>query len=246
MFDKWMSYSYAAQKHQRHRLLKYFLGFLILVIIYNCLTAFLFSVWVVDNNVMQPGLSAGDRIIFTSFIPPAFIRSKIDDNPYLFKRGSIVLVYNKNDKNQNLFLKAADGVVRFFTAQRISIFSGDGQHYIKRVIALPGDEVSMADYVFRVKTGAIDSSENTFSLTEFELSDKPYNPAIPVTSRLWDESVPFSGSMDPVILGPDECFVVSDDRSNTNDSRTWGPISTSLITARAVFRFWPLNKIELF
>jgi signal peptidase I len=50
--------------------------------------------------------------------------------------------------------------------------------------------------------------------------------------------------MDTIILGPNECFVISDDRSNTNDSRTWGAIPYSLITARAVARIWPPVKIE--
>ena len=246
MFDKWTQYSYAAQKHQRHRLLKFLLGFLLFYIAYNCLTAFFFSVWVVDNNTMQTGLSSGDRIIFTSFTLLSFNRSKINDNNLPFRRGSIVLVDKREDNNQKLPLKIVDGAVRFFTAQKISIFSRAGQYYIKRVIAVPGDEISMTDYVFRVKPGAAGTGDNSFSLTEFELSEKPYTPLIPQTSRLWNDTIPFSGSMDPVILGPDECFVISDDRANTNDSRTWGPISPSRISARAVLRFWPLTKIELF
>ena len=233
MFDKWMQYSYAAQKSQRHRLLKFILVFFVLYIAYNCLSAFFFSVWVVENNTMQTGLKAGDRLIFSSYKMPLFNKE--------LQRGSIVLIDKRNENAQKMPLRIIDGIVRFFTAQRISIFSGDEQFFIKRVIALPGDEISMTDYVFRVKT-----KDGAFSLTEFELSDKPYNPVIPLVSRLWDETVPFSGSMDTITLGHDECFVISDDRSNTNDSRTWGPISPSIISAKAVLRFWPLNKIELF
>jgi len=240
MFDKWTQYSYAAQKHQRNRFYKFIFLFLILYVVYNCLVSFFFSVWVVDNNTMQPGLSSGDRLIFTSFMVPSWInRIKNDENALPFNRGSIVLVDMRRNNNRNIALRAVDGVVRFFTAQRISIFSG-GQYYIKRVIALPGDEISMSNFVFRVKVQG-----SPYSLTEFELSDRPYHPEIPQIPQLWDESIPFSGSMDTIILGPDECFVVSDDRGNTNDSRTWGTISPSLVTARAVLRFWPVMKIEL-
>ena len=240
MFDKSMQYSYRAQKHQRSRILKFIFIFLILYIIYNCLTVFFFSVWVVDNNTMQPGLASGDRLILMSFTPPAFInRGKNDENLYLFKRGSIVLVDMDRKNGQSFPLRIIDGAVRFFTLQKVSIFDSRGRHYLKRVIALPTDELSMNNYVFRIKT-----SNNQFNLTEFELSQRPYHPAIPQTPELWNESIPFSGAMDTIVLGPDECFVVSDDRSNTNDSRTWGTVSTSLITARAVLRFWPLNKIE--
>ena len=246
MFDKWTQYSYAAQKHQRHRLLRFFMIFFLFYIAYNCLTAFVVSVWVIDNDTMQTGLSSGDRVIFTPLAPLPFGKNRNSETNFPFKRGSIVLIDKIGDENQKMPLKIADGIVRFFTAQRISIFSKAGQYYIKRVIALPGDEISMSDYVFRVKTGILSSGDNTFSLTEFELSEKPYNPLIPQSTRLWNETIPFSGSMDPVILGSDECFVISDDRGNTNDSRTWGPVSSSMIKARAVLRIWPLNKIELF
>ena len=234
--SRWSQYSYAAQKHKRHRFVKFLIVFFILYVLYNCLTAFLFSVWSVENNTMQPGLNSGDRLLFTSFLLPW---SRSTENPYL--RGSIVLVDRRHENSQSLPLRLVDGAVRFFTAQRISIFSQNGQHYIKRIISLPGDEVSMSGYVFRVRAAG-----SAFSLTEYELSSRPYNPLIPQASSLWDESVPFSGNMDPVILGPDECFVASDDRSSTNDSRTWGPVPASKITARAVLRFWPFNRIGLF
>ena len=238
MADRRTIYSYRNQKGKRNRLLKVISVFIALYIVYNCLTAFIFSVWVVNNDTMQPGLYSGDRIIVSSFKPPWGNKT---DNALSFKRGDIVLVDMRDDRDQKWPLKIVDGIVRFFTAQRISIFSGRGQYYIKRVIALPGDEISMTDYVFRVKAAG-----NSFSLTEYELSDNPYHPAIPRASPLWDESLPFSGNMDTIILGSDEYFVVSDDRSNTNDSRTWGSVSPSQITAKAVLRFWPLNRLQLF
>jgi len=238
MADRRTLYSYRTQKGQRNKVLSIAAVFIALYIVYNCLTAFFFSVWVVDNDTMQPGFNSGDRIIFTSFKPPW---SSNADNAISFERGDVVLIDMRHERDQKWPLKIIDGAVRFFTAQRLSIFSSRGQHYIKRVIALPGDEISMTDYVFRVKAAG-----NMFSLTEYELSSKPYHPGIPRTSPLWDESLPFSGAMDAIVLGPHECFVVSDDRSNTNDSRTWGPVSPAQITAKAVLRFWPLNRLELF
>ena len=240
MFDKWTQYSYAEQKKQRHKLLKFIFVFLVLFILFNCFNVFLFSSWSVDNNTMQPGLNSGDRLIFTSFSPP-WIRDKNDNSGFMFKRGSIVLVDMGHQKDKKIPLKILDSVVRFFTLQRVSIFSSEGQYYIKRVIGLPGDEISMSNYVFKVRTAA-----SSYSLTEYELSEKPYLPFIPQTSELWNDQLPFSGSMDTIILGPGECFVVSDDRSNTNDSRTWGSVKISSITARAVLRYWPLLKMELF
>jgi len=234
-----MQYSYKAQKNQRHKLVKFLLGCLVFLMLYNCLVAFFISVWALDNDTMQPGLSSGDRLLFSSFALPGWIVGNSED-ALPFKRGSIVLVDSGKIKQRNVLAKVADGFVRFFTAQRVSLFPKQEQYYIKRVIALPGDEIYMSNFVFRVKP-----SGSPYSLTEFELAEKPYHPTIPQIPALWDESVPFSGSMDPIILGPDECFVVSDDRGNTNDSRTWGPVSPSSIAARALLRFWPLVKISL-
>ncbi|MCL2196676.1 MAG: signal peptidase I [Treponema sp.] len=239
MFDKWTQYSYAEQKKQRYKLLRFIFIFLVFYIAFNCFIAFFFSSWAVNNNTMQPGLNSGDRLIFTSFSPP-WIRDNSEKSQF-FKRGSIVLVDMGRQKEKKMPLKILDGVVRFFTAQTVSIFSSEGQHYIKRVIGLPGDEISMSNYVFKVRTAG-----SSYSLTEYELSEKPYLPYIPQTSDLWNDQLPFSGSMDTILLGPGECFVVSDDRSNTNDSRTWGSVQTSSITARAVLRFWPILKMELF
>jgi len=248
MFDKSMQYSYAAQKNQRYRVIKFFFIFLFFFILYNCITAFFFSVWVVENDTMQNAINSGDRIIFSSFKPP-WANNKNDESSYPFRRGSIVLIDKRHDRDFKKTMQTIDNIVRFFSLQRASIFSKDGQFYVKRIIALPGDEISMNNYIFKVKTSANSAAAGgddiSFSLTEFELSVKPYHPVIPQTHIFWDESIPFSGHMDPVLLGPNQYFVVSDDRGNTNDSRTWGPIPASIIKARAVLRIWPLNKIEL-
>jgi signal peptidase I len=239
MFDKWRKYSYAAQKNQRVKLLWIFFCFLILYIVYNAFTVFFFSMRVLENDTMRPGLRSGDRFIFSSFAVHSLLTNiNILHEDLPFKRGNVVLVdTNLNEKRPGP-LTIVDGFVRFFTAQRISIFGGDEHLYMKRVIGLPGDEITMTNFVVRVKP-----SGGSYGLTEFELSDKPYDVAIPHVPALWDESIPFSGNMGRIVLGEDQCFVIADDRSNTNDSRTWGPVSIDMITGKALFRYWPFTRI---
>jgi signal peptidase I len=98
----------------------------------------------------------------------------------------------------------------------------------------------MVNFVIRVKP----KGEN-YSFTEFELWDRPYETLIPSVPALWDESLPFSGNMETVILGENEFFVLSDDRSNSNDSRTWGPVRIEIIAGKALFRYWPLNRLGI-
>jgi signal peptidase I len=239
MFDKWREYSYAAQKDHRHRLGWLFLWAFSFFLLYILLTSFLVSTRVLENETMQPGLHAGDRFVFSSFmiynlLPDAVWFSRTAP----FKRGNIVLVDTEPHESRSMVSKALDTGLRFFTAQRISLAGRKEHFFIKRVIGLPGDEISMTNFVLRVRP----AGEN-YGLTEFELSDRPYDVTIPQVPALWDNSLPFSGNMETIVLADDECFVLSDDRSNTNDSRTWGPVSVDLVVGKALFRYWPVTRL---
>jgi signal peptidase I len=239
VFSKWRKYSYAAQKDQRHRLSGIFVWFLAFFLLYILLINFLFSTRVLKNETMQPGLHAGDRFIFSSFM----IYHLLPDAVWLsrsppFRRGNIVLVDTEPKENRSMAAKALDTGLRFFTAQRISLSGREEHYFVKRVIGLPGDEISMTNFVLRVRPAG-----GNYGLTEFELSDRPYDVTIPQVPALWDNSLPFSGNMEAIILGDDECFVLSDDRSNTNDSRTWGPIPVDLVVGKALFRYWPVTRL---
>jgi len=239
MFDKAVKYSHAAQQRERHKILRVIMGFLFLFLLYNVINAFLVSVWVLNNNTMEPGLHEGDRfIVYSSFLPFVISRINKTGGTAPFKRGNIVLIDTRRGENSNWFLMAADGFVRFVTAQQKKILNPDEHLYVKRIIAIPGDEISMNNFVFRVKPAG-----NMYVFTEFELSDRPYYPNIPQTPALWDETLPFSGYMDSITLGPGEYFVVSDDRSNTGDSRTWGPVNAKKLLGKPVLRFWPIQRI---
>jgi len=239
MFDKALKYSYAEQKRERHRLLRIVMAFLFLFLLYNIINSFFVSVWVLKNDTMEPGMRYGDHyIVYSSFIP--YIISKIDKNgvTFPFRRGNTVLIDTRRGENGNWLLIAANSFVRFVTAQQKEIINADEHLYIKRIIAIPGDEISMNNFVFRVKPAG-----NMYVFTEFELSDRPYYPNIPQVPAIWDEKLPFSGFMDSITLGPGEYFVVSDDRSNSGDSRTWGPVNAKKLLGKPVFRFWPIQRI---
>ena len=229
--------SYLSQKRERHKSLRIVLVLLAFFLVYNIITTFFFSVWVLRNDTMLPGLHAGDRFLVASSVLPGFV-AQIRQAEAGYKRGSIVVIDTSRAEKRSWVLIIADNIVRFFTAQQISLFTADEHLHIKRLVALPGDEIYMRNFVLRVRPAG-----DQFVLTEFELSDRPYYPNIPQVPALWDESLPFSGNMDITVLGPGECFVISDDRGSTGDSRTWGPVSLKTIIGRPVFRIWPLARI---
>ena len=232
-------YPYAGHKSQRNRLLWIIFGILIFVLLYASLTSLFFSMVVLENDSMAENLRAGERFIFLSynFFPliPGF---EMKNESLPFSRGNVVMMEMFREEKPHIFFSILDGVVRFFTFQHFSLIDQREHLFVKRVIGLPGDEVSMNNFVVRVK-----AQDSPFSLTEFELTERDYTPDIPRLPALWDSSLPFSGNMDSIALGENECFVLSDDRSNINDSRTWGPVPVKNITGRALFRYWPFNRL---
>jgi signal peptidase I len=238
MFDKWRKYSYAAQKSQRHRVRWILLWIAAFFVVYTILTSLVFSIWVLENETMQPGLRTGDRFIFSSYKIYSIL--SLTDIEMPFHRGNIVLVDMGQNEKSGFFSTILDGVVRFFSAQRLGVDKSGKDVFIKRVIGLPGDEITMTNFVIRVKPRG-----DSYSFTEFELWDRPYEVTIPQVPALWDESLPFSGSMEKIVLDDGECFVLSDDRSNTNDSRTWGPVPVKSVAGKALFRYWPFTRLGL-
>jgi signal peptidase I len=234
-------YSYSGHKSQRYGKNLIIPGIIVVFILYTLLTSLFFSMRVLNNSSMASNLRAGERLIFSSYsaysILPGLDLEK-RQRPLPFRRGSVVLVDMFRNESSPFYKLALDPVIRFFTAQRISLFEQKGHLFVKRVIGLPGDEITMTNFVIRVKT-----SGSPYNLTEFEVTEYNYAPDIPNLPALWDSSLPFSGNMERIVLGDHECFVLSDDRSNTNDSRTWGPVPVKNIKGRALFRYWPLTRM---
>lgn len=99
-----------------------------------------------------------------------------------------------------------------------------GDHYLKRIIGLPGERVKV--------------QENKVII---------YNDAHPqgvvVQEGYLSESTP--GSI-TTTLGDDQYFVLGDNRDASYDSRRFGPIDREDITGRVVVRGWPPNRVSTF
>ena len=97
----------------------------------------------------------------------------------------------------------------------------DDVNYIKRIIGLPGETVQITDNGDILINGEV--------LVEPKSFDRIRNNGI---------------ASSPITLGPDEVFVLGDNRNNSRDSR-WadvGNIKLDKIIGRAAFRLLPLKK----
>ena len=90
--------------------------------------------------------------------------------------------------------------------------------YIKRVIGMAGDRI-------RIDGGHVYVND--------EALDEDYVPPAYTDSRSY-----------PEITVPERSFfVLGDHRSMSSDSREFGPVDQSLIYGKAVFGYWPMDKL---
>jgi signal peptidase I len=91
------------------------------------------------------------------------------------------------------------------------------QVYIKRIIGLPEEIIRLQGELVYIN----DSLIKEIYLRRRPQQRQEYN-------REW-------------WLGPEEYFVMGDNRSDSQDSRVFGPVRRDLILGRVWFRYWPLR-----
>ena len=91
------------------------------------------------------------------------------------------------------------------------------RRFIKRVIGLPSDVVSVDDGQLYVNGLAL---------------DEPYITDAPRYQGDWR-------------LSPYEVFVLGDNRNNSSDSQNWGPLHVDEIIGKAILAYWPLETVGL-
>ena len=96
------------------------------------------------------------------------------------------------------------------------------QQFVERVIAVPGDTVTIT--ASQVIVNNVTLNESYINVPDGVAE----NPAIVAPSK----------------LGKDEYWVMNDSRLASNDSRTFGPIARGNIIGQAVVVFWPLKEFH--
>ena len=224
-------FSYQIKKERRRRT-----GFVILFFI--CLYIFI--------NLVITFLIFPVRQNSVSMIPDVPEKSVVMVSPVAgnYERGDVVLLDSRYSRKKNFFISQVDRLVRFFTAQQISLFEHNevpsSKSHIRRVVGMPGDTIYMRDYVLYIKP----AGERHF-LTEFEIVEEPYNVTFYVPPADWDTEIGVKGSFDEITLGYNEYFVLADNRKSSDDSRLWGAVKKDEITAKVIMCYFPFRNFKL-
>ncbi|MGI5827161.1 MAG: signal peptidase I [Patescibacteria group bacterium] len=102
------------------------------------------------------------------------------------------------------------------------------EHFIKRVIGLPGETVQIKDnhvYIYN------EEHPHGYILKEDYLAD---------------DEITIANSENLVKLGADEYYVLGDNRDASQDSRFFGPVKRSFITGKVWIRGFPINRWNIF
>lgn len=104
-----------------------------------------------------------------------------------------------------------------------------GTPFIKRVIGEPGDTVEIRDDgIVYVNDTPLDEP--------YLYSDEDGGPPQPTTPPLEQSTW---------TVPEDELFLMGDHRSNSADSRTFGPVPLDRIIGRAWLRYWPIDTFGI-
>lgn len=98
--------------------------------------------------------------------------------------------------------------------------------FIKRVIATPGDTIS-------INNGKV------------FVNDKQLNESEYLKSEVLTAGGSFLREAEKVTVPPNSFFVLGDNRSFSSDSREWGFVRKDLITGFSFFVYWPVSEMKV-
>ncbi len=176
------------------------------------LVAFLFAVfartWVVQafkipTGSMEQNLLVGDHVLVNKFIY----------GPTLSPLEEILLPLRPVRRGDVVVFKSPEHPERDF---------------IKRCLALSGDDVEIVDKVLHLGGEAVEEDAYTY---HDDPVTYPESPFVPEHYRARDQFGPFE-------VPAGHVFCLGDNRDRSDDSRFWGPVPRKLVKGRGLLVYW--------
>jgi signal peptidase I len=124
----------------------------------------------------------------------------------------------------------------------------DGTRLVKRVVAVPGDQVELRENQLLIN-GKV-AEQSPVAVTELADYGRAYVMAENLTGRrhqmMTTPDIPAERSWGPAVVPPGNYFVLGDNRDNSNDSRFIGFIERRRIVGEAVAVAFSLDRARWF
>lgn len=170
-------------------------GYVLEVLVYAVL--FVLCALVIPNYVMQRAKVSGSSMENTLFDGDNVLVDKISYQFHNPERYDVVVFYP---------------------------FEGEKEHYVKRVIGLPGETIQI-------------------------IGSDIYIDGAKINESYGKDPITYAGiAAEPITLGENEFFLMGDNREESYDCRyaDIGPVHKSAIDGKAVLRIWPLKSFGTF
>jgi len=169
--------------------------------------AFLVKPYRIPSESMEPTLDVGQRVLVSRF------NYKFSDPD----RGDIVVFHPPEGASSN---ECGASHPENQVCPR-PIPREDSVNFIKRIVALPGDTVSV---------------RNGYAVVNGKEQHPDYiRPCSPGTCDF----------PRPIKVPPDHFFMMGDNRGASDDSRFWGPVPEDWIIGQAFFTYWPVGRVGI-
>ena len=168
---------------------------------------FLVAAFYIPSGSMEPTLNVSDRVLVEK------VSYRLGD----VQDGDVVVFIHDDPSLEPT--GPSNPVARFFSSlgQAIGLVPPSDRDFIKRVVGVPGDEISC---------------QGGHLLRNGKVVNEPYL-APGVTTEGCKATTVRAGQL----------YVMGDNRINSQDSRSFGPIDRSDVVGRAFVRIWPLTHM---
>ncbi len=234
-------------------------GLIIAFVLYLVVSRFFAATFRIESVSMEPGLAPADRVVVSLLAYGPRVPFSPSRFPGLGEpsRGDLVVVRPPFYDDPGIVERLFEPVVSFFTVQKATLRrdlynSRVSGYMVKRLVGLPGDTLRMSNYVLSIKP-----RDGTAFVTEQQLGGSAYRvlgaaatagngsaaPGDGGAAPGWDASLPLSGNSAELHLGDDQYYVLGDNRPDSSDSRSWGPIGRERIIGKVIYRYWPVRAL---
>lgn len=198
-----------AQRNERALLWEYLEAMLIAVIFATFARTFLVQPFKIPSSSMEQNLLVGDHILVNKFVygPTSTPLERLLLPHRDIRRGDVVVFKFPLDPTRD---------------------------YIKRCVALPGDEVRLESKELFLNDVPVDDSGYTYHV------DTRVYPS----SRFLGEADRYRDNFGPVRIEPEHYFCLGDNRDNSSDSRSWGQVPRQNVKGRALMIYWSFATSE--
>jgi signal peptidase I len=209
----------AAEASRRDSLIDFLESLLVTILLVLFGTTFVVQAFKIPSQSMEPTLLVGDHLLVNKFI--------FEGNRAWYEK---VLPYRP--------VRRGDIIVFRFPFD-------DHEHYVKRVIGLPGDRIRIADQRLYINESSVAEPYAYHDLTTYDPMSENFPPAGHFAAMgmraEWAEQIKNYLQNGELVVPPDHYFVMGDNRNSSLDSRYWGFVDRRAIIGRPILVYWSVR-----